>query len=194
MKHGGRQPERGWQPSPAVCDRLRFFCVTTKQEAKHVLFAPTTKPCKSLHSEVPVPSMGMSGPESIGFSIPLLCPHEAKLRAASFPCRAVLVLGKKSGMKEAERISRVCAVTLTEAVWHVTTHGHPPRRVQELPVDGQVRTASVASIPSLQPGLCDHNSMFLKSYRRLSGIKFCLADVFVESMPHSASRNTAWDY
>lgn len=102
--------------------------------------------------------------------------------------------GKKSGMKEAERISRVCAVSLTEAAWHVTSHGHPPQWVQELLVDGQVRTASVASIPSLQPGLCDHSGTFLKSYRGLSVVKFYLANVFVESMPHSASRNTAWDY
>lgn len=97
-------------------------------------------------------------------------------------------------MKEAERISRVCAATLIEALWHGSTRGHTPWWVQELPVDGEVHISSIASIPSLQQDLCDHSSTFLKNYRALSGIKFHLADILVESMPHSASRNAAWDY
>lgn len=40
-------------------------CVTTKLEAK--LFSPTTKPPSSFTSELPVPYMSMSRPESIGF-------------------------------------------------------------------------------------------------------------------------------
>ena len=152
-----------------------------------MLFAPTTKPASPFTLECLSPLWACLGLNLLAFPFMSSVPMRPSCRAASFPCRAELVPGKKSGMKKAERIGGVCAVTLTEATWHVTTRAHPLQWVQELPVDGQDHTTSVASISSLQPGLCDHSGVFMKSCRGLSGVKFCLADVFIESMSHSAS-------
>lgn len=49
----------------------------------------------TLHSGVPVASMGMSGPESIGFSIPLLIPHEAKSQGCILPLQSTAGAGEK---------------------------------------------------------------------------------------------------
>lgn len=100
--------------------------------------------------------MVMSRPESLGF--PFLCSFcNNSLCFASFPCRAVLLQGRKSGMGVAERISRM---QLLGTVQHLTTHGHPPQWGQKIPVDGQVHATAIASIPSLKPGSCDCSLTF----------------------------------
>lgn len=77
--------------------------------------------------------------------------------------------------------------TLAGAVWHIQLHGHLLCCIQELLVAGQIHTASMTSILSRQTGPCDHRGMFLKCHQGLCDVKFCLADVFIKSVPHSAS-------
>lgn len=145
----GSQNAGGSHPRRCVTDW--DFCVTTKQETNHVLFVATTKPASPF-------TVGCLSPQRVCLGLNLLAFHSSPVS----PWGQVSVLhpslaeqcwcSAKTRRKEAERISRMCAVTRTETVWHVTTHTHPPQRVQELPVDQQVCTASVPSIPSLQPG------------------------------------------
>lgn len=98
-------------------------------------------PPKPLHYGAPDPYMGMGRPECVGF--PFLC---------SFPSKSLCqfassLAGKKSRMGEAERIRRMW---LLETFWDLVSHGHPPQWGQEIPVDEQLHSTAIASIPSLQ--------------------------------------------
>lgn len=95
--------------------QIEVFCVTTKQEAKQVLFAPTTKPPSPLTLRCLSPPWLCPGLSPLALPFLFSVPTRPSYKAASFPCRAVLVPGKKVGHR---RQSGPGAVTLSEARHH----------------------------------------------------------------------------
>lgn len=156
-------------------------CVTTKLEAKHVVFSPTAKPPSPFISGVLVSYVGMSRPESIGF-------HSSALSPINHLQVFILPLQGNAGTrkKEWDRGGREDQQDMALRDILASHHPWPPIPAGSGDLCGWVgafHSNCIQPIPAARSLWPQPHISFPKNHRGFSDVKFCLADVFLESCP-----------